>query len=173
MTRPPRPRGERLLAWRVLARVYGWVGLWEACGAMAGFLAGNWLGGWRPFAPLADSGATYVEATTMTQTGIVTGQVGASLAMRTERQSVFSVGLFSNRFLIVAIAIEMLLALLLIYVPGLNAAFHQSPIGPWHWLVLLTFAPLVFGMEELRKAVFRRWVWFRKDVRHRGLPARQ
>jgi len=109
--------------------------------------------------PLADSGSSYVQATTMTQTGIVMGQVGAGLAMRTSRRSVFSVGLLSNRFLLAGIAFELSLAALLVYVPGLNGLFHQAPIGPWHWLFLLLWPPLVFGAEEARKAVFRRVVW--------------
>jgi magnesium-transporting ATPase (P-type) len=159
MTRPPRPRGERLLNRRVLARVYGYVGLFEGLAAMASFLFAYGLGGWRPGMPLADSGARYVQATTMTQTGIVMAQVGASLAMRTNRRSVFSIGLFSNRLLLVGIAFELALAACLIYVPGLNDAFHQSPIGPWHWLFLLIWPPLVLGAEEARKAVFRRYVW--------------
>jgi magnesium-transporting ATPase (P-type) len=158
MTRPPRPRGERLLSRRVLARVYGWVGVWEAIGAMIGFFSSFLLGGWRPPDPLPDSGTQYIQATTMTQTGIVMGQVGAGMAMRTDRRSVFTIGLFSNRFLLIGIAFELALALALIYVPGLNSAFHQGPIGGWHWLILLAFAPMVFFAEEARKAVFRRHV---------------
>ncbi len=156
MARPPRPRDERLLNRQVLARVYGFVGLLEGAAAMVGFLAGYLLGGWRPPAPLPDSGRLYLEATTMTQTGIVMGQVGAGFAMRTTRRSVVDVGLLSNRFLLVGVAFELVLAAALVYVPGLNAAFHQAPLGPWHWLVLLAWAPLVFLAEEARKAVVRR-----------------
>ena len=156
MTRPPRPRGERLLGPRVLARAYGFVGLLEGIAGMLGFFLSFLLGGWRPGSPLPSSGAAYVQATTMTQTGIVMGQVGAGMAMRTNRRSVFSVGLASNRFLLVGIAIELALAAALIYVPGLNSAFHQAPIGPWHWVFLGFVPPVVFGAEELRKAVVRR-----------------
>ena len=47
------------------------------------------------------------------------------------------------------------LAAALVYVPGLNSAFHQSPLGIWHWLFLLLWPPLVFGAEEVRKATLR------------------
>jgi magnesium-transporting ATPase (P-type) len=156
MQRPPRPRGERMLNRRVLARVYGWVGLFEGLAAMASFLFAYGLGGWRPGMPLVDSGTRYVQATTMTQAGIVMGQVGASLALRTDRRSVFSVGLFSNRLLLGGIAFELGLFAALIYVPGLNDAFHNHPIGPWHWLFLVIWPFVVFAAEEGRKAVFRR-----------------
>ena len=156
MARPPRPRGERLLNRRVLARAYGFLGPLEGLAGMASFLFAYGLAGWRPGLPLPDSGALYVQATTMTQTGIVMGQVGAGLAMRTNRRSVFSVGLFSNRFLLFGIAFELVLATLLVYVPGLNSLFHQGPLGPWHWLLLVLWPPLVLFAEEGRKALFRR-----------------
>ncbi|HXG76739.1 MAG TPA: cation-transporting P-type ATPase [Gaiellaceae bacterium] len=156
MTRPPRPRNERLLSRSVLARVYGFVGLIEGVGAMASFFLGFLLGGWRPPAALPDAGTAYLQATTMTQTAIVMGQVGAGQAMRTEHRSVFSIGLASNRFLLVGIAFELALAVSLVYVPGLNTLFHQAPIPAWWWLVLVVWAPVVLFAEEARKAVARR-----------------
>jgi len=156
MTRPPRPRGERLLSRRVLARVYGFVGLLEGIGAMTSFFLGFLFGGWRPGSALPDAGRAYYQATTMTQTAIVMGQVGAGQAMRTDRRSVFSIGLLSNRFLIAGIAFELALAVALVYVPGLNTVFHQAPIPWWWWLVLVVWAPVVFFAEEARKAVLRR-----------------
>ena len=161
MSRPPRPRSERLLSRGVLARVYGYVGLLEGIAGIAGFFFAYALHGWRPGLPLAASGAVYLEATTMTQTGIVMGQVGAGFAMRTNRGSIRSVGFLSNRFLLVGVGFELMLAASLIYVPGLNGLFHQKPLGLWHWVFLLGWPPIVLGAEELRKAVFRRWVWSR------------
>jgi magnesium-transporting ATPase (P-type) len=156
MARPPRPRGERLLNRRVLARVYGYVGLLEGLAAMASFLFAYGLEGWRPWDPLADSGPVYVQATAMTFAGIVAGQVGAGLAMRTNRESVLSVGLLSNRFLLAGIAFEVGLLALVLYLPGLSDAFHTAGIGPWHWLFLLLWPPLVLLAEEARKAAVRR-----------------
>jgi magnesium-transporting ATPase (P-type) len=156
MNRPPRPRDERLLSRRVLARVYGFVGLLEGVGAMTSFFLGFVFGGWRPPAALPDAGVAYYQATTMTQTAIVMGQVGAGQAMRTDRRSVFSVGLASNRFLLVGIAFELALAVALVYVPGLNRAFHQAPIPWWWWLALVVWAPVVFLAEEARKGLLRR-----------------
>jgi magnesium-transporting ATPase (P-type) len=156
MSRPPRPRSERLLSRRVLARVYGFVGLLEGIGAMTSFFLGYLFGGWRPPAALPDAGTAYYQATTMTQTAIVMGQVGAGQAMRTDRRSVFSIGLTSNRFLLAGIAFELALAVALVYVPGLNSAFHQAPIPWWWWLALVAWAPVVFLAEEARKASLRR-----------------
>jgi magnesium-transporting ATPase (P-type) len=156
MDRPPRPRTERLLNGRTLARVYGYVGPLEGLAAMTSFLFAFTLAGWRPWEALPDSGSLYVQATAMTCAGIVMAQVGAGLAMRTNRQSLRSVGVLSNRLLLVGIAFEIGLVWALTLVPWLVEAFHMAPLGAWNWLFLLIWPPLVLGAEEARKAVVRR-----------------
>ena len=37
----------------------------------------------------------------------------------------------------------------------------MKPLDPLAWPLLLVWPPLVFGAEELRKALFRRRVWAR------------
>ena len=159
MSRPPRPRRERLLNLRVLGRVYGFVGLLVGVAGMVSYFAGYLLAGWRPGAALAATGTTYVQATAMTYAGIVMGQVGAALAFRTTRTSVFRVGLFSNRFLLVGIAFEIALLIVLVYVPVFAGIFHMYAIDPRAWLLLIGWPAFVLGAEELRKLGFRRWVW--------------
>ncbi len=159
MSRPPRPRRERLLNLRVLSRVYGFVGLLVAIAGMASFFAGYLLAGWRPGSALPATGTIYLQATAMTYAGIVMGQVGAAFAFRTTRTSVFRVGLLSNRFLLVGIAFELALLVVLVYVPAFAGTFHMHPIDPRAWLLLILWPAFVLGAEELRKAGFRRWVW--------------
>ncbi|HSB38772.1 MAG TPA: cation-transporting P-type ATPase [Gaiellaceae bacterium] len=156
MSRPPRPRSQRLLDRGVLARIFGSVGPLEALAAMASFFFAYLLAGWRPWEPLADSGNLYLRATTMTMAGIVMAQVGAGLAWRTSRRPVTAVGFFSNRLLLVGIAFEISMIALLAYTPGLQRVFHTSGLGGWEWLFLLLWPPLVLGVEEGRKAVLRR-----------------
>ena len=156
MARPPRPRTERLLSLRVLTRAFAFIGPLEGLAGMSAFFVAYLLAGWRLGLPMPDQGTVYTQATTMTHTGIVMGQVGAGFAMRTNRRSVLSIGLLSNRLLLVGVAFELGLAVALIYVPGLNSLFHQSPIGWQEWLFLSIWPPIVFGAEEARKAVLRR-----------------
>jgi magnesium-transporting ATPase (P-type) len=156
MTRPPRSRGERLLDRSTLGRVFGSIGPVEGFAAMASFFAAYALAGWRPWEPLADSGDLYLQATTMTMAGIVMAQVGAGLAWRTNLRSVFSIGLLTNRLLLVGIAVEVGMIALLSGLPWLASVFHMSPLGPWHWAFLVLWPPLVVGLEEARKARLRR-----------------
>jgi magnesium-transporting ATPase (P-type) len=156
MRRPPRPREEHLLNRSVLGRVFGWIGPLEGLAALTSFFLAYGLAGWRPWEPLADSGDLYVQATTMTMAGIVMAQVGAGLAWRTNRRSLLAVGLFSNRLLLVGIAVEVAMIAVLAYTPGLATAFHMAPLTPWLWISLLVWPPLVLGAEEARKAFVRR-----------------
>jgi magnesium-transporting ATPase (P-type) len=162
MERPPRPRSERLLNRRALARVYGFVGLLVGAAGLASFLFSHWLAGWRPGQPLPDAGDAYVQATAMTYAGIVAGQVGAGFAFRTNRESLRRIGLLSNRFLLAGIAFEVALLVAVISVPLLQGPFHTLPLDPLAWLLLPVWPVIVVAAEEARKAAFRRWVWSRR-----------
>jgi magnesium-transporting ATPase (P-type) len=156
MARPPRPRSERLLNRATFIRIAAGIGPLVALAAMASFLFAYALAGWRPWEGLADSGDLYLEATTMTMAGIVFAQVGAAMAWRTNRESIRTVGLLSNRLLLVGIAVEIGMVALLAYTPGLDGIFHTTDLSGWEWLFLVAWPPLVLGAEELRKAVVRR-----------------
>jgi cation transport ATPase-like protein/AMP-binding enzyme len=94
--------------------------------------------------------------TLMTLAGIVVGQIGCALACRSPRQSIWQLGLGTNRALLVAIVYEITLLAALMYVPPLAAVFELAPLGPWHWLLLATFGPLLLLLEQGRKALRRR-----------------
>ena len=168
MERPPRPRSERLLNRVVLGRVFGWIGPLEGLAAITSFLFAYWLAGWRPWEPLADTGTLYLQATAMTMAGIVMAQIGAGLAWRTNRRSIASVGLLSNRLLLAGIAVEVGMVALLAYTPGLARVFHMSALNSWHWLFLLAWPPIVLGAEEVRKAIVRGRVAVAEPARARA-----
>ena len=67
----------------------------------------------------------YLQATTMTFLSMVVGQIGTAFAARTERASLRSIGVFSNRLLLWGIAFELVLAALL----DLRAAVSRSLLG--------------------------------------------
>jgi len=156
MNRPPRPRTEHLANRALATRIFARIGPLEGLAAMASFLFAYLLAGWRPGEPLAAGGELYAQATTMTLAGIVMAQVGAGMAWRTDRLSVWSVGLLSNRLLLAGIAVEVAMIAVLAYVPGVDQVFSTAPIGPWHWLLLLLWPVLVLGVDEAHKARRRR-----------------
>jgi len=156
MRRPPRPRSQRLLDWATLLRAYGWLGAIESVLCLAGFFFVYWTSGWRPGETLASSGPLYVMATTMTFVGIVTCQVGNAFACRSAHKSVFSLGLFTNRPLLLAIMAELAILLALIYLPPLSTIFHLLPLQPEHWLLAAAFPSCILLCEETRKLLCRR-----------------
>jgi magnesium-transporting ATPase (P-type) len=156
MTRPPRPRGEHLLNRAVGKRIITAFGPLEGLAAMGSFMFAYVLAGWRPWEHLAHGGTLYREATTMTMAGIVMAQVGAAMAWRTNRESLRSIGFFTNHLLLAGIAAEIAMVAVLAYVPAFHGIFHTSPLSGPEWLLLLIWPPLVLGCEEARKAVLRR-----------------
>jgi magnesium-transporting ATPase (P-type) len=156
MQRPPRARTQRLLTPAMLLRAYAWLGLLEAVLGFGGYLAAFWFAGWRPGEPLAGAGPLYATATTMSLAGIVAAQVGNAFACRSERQSIRALGITSNRGLLAGIGAELLVLLLLVYLPPAARIFSLHPLGLRHWALLALFPVTLLAAEEIRKALARR-----------------
>ena len=58
---------------------------------------------------------------------------------RSERHSVFSIGVFSNRWMVWAVGVSFLLVLTVIYVPFLRPFFDTVPLTVSDWLLMLPF----------------------------------
>ena len=169
MHRRPRLRHERLLNLTTLLRAYGWLGVIEATLALGAFFFAYWLAGWHPGTDLPTGEGIYTTATTMSLAGIVAAQVGNAFACRSRHESIAQLGIASNPVLLIAIVVELLLLVLLIYTPPLAAVFELAPLGRWHWALLLSFGPVLLALEELRKAVTRGGRWSARPAgRHGG-----
>jgi calcium-translocating P-type ATPase len=159
MQRPPRRRSEGVLRASMLYRAWLFLGLIEAALVLAGFFYVLWAAGWSSGAdvsagsPLHDP---YVEATTMTFAGIVACQIGTAFASRTDRASLRTIGVFSNRMLLWGIAFEVAFAAVVIYVPALQPIFHTAPLDATQLGMLATFPLIVWGADEIRRALIRR-----------------
>lgn len=158
MEQPPRPRNERMLSARLLARAYGFLGMIEGVFSIAAFFLVYLMNGWRPemgVAVMASSGSLYVMATTACHHTIVTTQMGNGFACRTERESIFKVGFATNTFYLWAILSEIAILLIFIYVPPFPGFFGFAPVSGWVWLFMFAVAPTPLVADEIRKAVLR------------------
>lgn len=163
MDQPPRDPNERLLNRRVLVKAFLWYGLMGSAAAMVGYFLVNLLNGW-PAVPLAGEGdPVYIQATTMTLAGIVFAQIGQVMNCRTERTSVFKIGLLSNRQIVVGIVFEVALIVFLTVFPPLQGVFHTAPLGWQDYVFLCCIPPVVIAIEEARKAWLRRRAARRRD----------
>lgn len=68
--------------------------------------------------------------------GIVACQIGAAFAVRTDRASLWSAGVFSNRYLLGAISVSLAFAALVIYAPPMQAFFGTQPLTPAQFLTV-------------------------------------
>ncbi len=85
MRQPPRPAGERLLSWPMLARAYLWLGMLEAIVAMTAFFFVLRQGGWEYGEALGTIDPLYLQATTACLAAIVVAQVVNVFACRHPR----------------------------------------------------------------------------------------
>ena len=155
MNQPPRKVNERLLNKKVILVGFIWYGLLITLFALGGYFLVNYLNGW-PQKPLAMEGSTiYYKATTMMLVGVVFAQMGMVMNNRTESESVFKRGIFTNKYINLGLVVEFLILIAIIYIPILNNVFNTSPIGIIEWLYALPIPFVVFAIEELRKKIIR------------------
>jgi magnesium-transporting ATPase (P-type) len=140
----------------LLARVYLFLGLMQATAAMCAYGYMLHTGGWQFGESLAPRAPLYLQATTSCLSAIVIMQVANVFICRSDRRSIFSTGLFSNRLILGGIALEIVLIALIDYTPWGNAIFGTAPIPADVWLFILPFAVAMIALEELRKFVANR-----------------
>jgi len=151
MSRPPRPRNERLLDWRLLLRAYLFLGMLEAVVSMAAYFFMLHSGGWRWGESLESQDPLYLQATTACLSAIIVTQIVNVFLCKTPGRSVFGAHLFDNRIILWGIALEAALILVIDYTAWGNLVFGTLPIAPEVWLFILPFGLAMLLLEELRK----------------------
>jgi len=140
MRRPPRPAGESLFA----------DGLWQHALWVGLVIAGMCLG------VQAWALATGMHWQTMVFTTLTLAQMGYVLAIRSERESLFTQGLRSNLPMVGAVLSTFALQLALIYVPALQKVFNTQALSAVELAICLASAPLVAAAVEVEKWLRRR-----------------
>lgn len=140
MRRPPRPPSESIFA-RGLWQHAIWVGLWMAAVTLtiqSIAIAQGWP--WQ----------------SMVFTTLALLQLGNAVAVRSERESVFRLGLMSNLPLTVAVLGTLVVQLALVYVPALQPIFVTEALSPLQLGIVLAASTLGFAAVEAEKWVNRR-----------------
>ena len=150
MRQPPRKQDEGIITKRVLLYSSG-VGALIALQALFIF---KWT--------LDNS--DIVKAQTMVFTLIVISMMFNAFNWRSERQSVFSIGLLSNRTLIYAVGSTILLQLMVLYIPSLNGHFNTVPLSMADWFFILLLASTTLIFVETAKYI-ESYFKFKSDYR--------
>jgi Ca2+-transporting ATPase len=171
MLHPPRPRHQPLLDKSVMVRAV-WLGLLEAALCFAGFLGIFVLAGFSdriglpyfsrlviPDALKLSLTATQavILASTVYHAGVVTAQAGNALACRSDHIRSSYLGWLSNSYLLGGIFIELFGIVCIIYIPFLAGIFKHMALPGWMWIVLGSYALIIYSVEWIRKTVLRRF----------------
>ncbi len=100
---------------------------------------------------------------TMVFTVLTLSQLGHVLAIRSERDSLFSQGVFSNRPLFFVVLLTIGLQMSTIYVPWLNQIFKTQPLTLIELVICFAMSSIVFIGVELEKWARRRG-WISKEA---------
>ncbi len=166
MHRPPRPHTEGVIQAPMLIRAWLFLGAMVAGLSLLGYFYVLTQAGWHSGDPTGAGSPlhhAYLQATTMTFLGMIFGQIGTAFAVRTRRASLFSIGVFSNRYLLGAIAAELALAAVFVYAPPLQSLLGTAALPVRYLVLLLPYPFVVWGADELRR-------WFVRSRDPRAAP---
>ena len=145
MQRPPRPPQESIFAHGMWQHII-WVGL--LMGAVS-LLTQAWA--------YHTSSAHWQ---TMVFTVLALSQMGHVLAIRSERDSLFRQGVWSNRPLIGAVLLTTALQLVTIYLPSANVIFKTEALDAGELVLSLALSAVVFVAVEIEKWMVRQgWLY--------------
>ncbi len=140
MRRPPYEPQENIFG-RGLGRDILWVGLLMALVSLG---VGYW--GWSDGNPAWQ---------TMVFTTLVLSQLGNAMALRSDRDSLFSIGLFSNRAMLGTVLLTFGLQLAVVYVPLFQGIFNTQALSLSELAISLVLSTAVFWGVEIEKLVLR------------------
>ena len=89
-------------------------------------------------------------------TALIFAQLGLALEVRSERQSIFSIGWFSNKAMLIAVGIGIAAHLAILYIPFLQEVFGTVPLDAAHFAIATAGALLLMAIVEVYKFFLRR-----------------
>ncbi|HEY3420277.1 MAG TPA: cation-transporting P-type ATPase [Methanomassiliicoccales archaeon] len=154
MERPPRSRASRIFGRTALART---MILGSLIGVFALMICLNiWSQhGWTIGMGTMSDQNGYLLGTTAVFSGIVAGQLGTIISVRSDLIRLSWRGREHNRWLIFSVLLEFGLLLLMVYVPILQMALGTAAFPLGVWVMLYSIVPVIVLLELLRRAVHK------------------
>lgn len=148
----PEPRSRPLLTRQIAFKTFFFFGLMEASLGLSGFFLYFLVHGWTPGESFGAFDHLAGEAATVTFLGIVGGQIGCLFAQR-DGNFVQRLHLGGNRLIPLGLAFEIIVALVLVYVPGVNGVFSMSAVS-LAWLLAIPVAATIFVLlDQVRRSI--------------------
>lgn len=92
---------------------------------------------------------------TMAFTVLCFSQMGHVMAIRSEKESIFKIGVLSNKPMLGALLLTFTLQLMIIYVPSLNDIFRTQPLSMFELGITLAASSIIFWVVEIEKWIKR------------------
>jgi Ca2+-transporting ATPase len=92
----------------------------------------------------------------MAFTVLTMSQLAHVMAIRSDKVSTFSLGLFSNRYLAMAVCASVILQMAIIYLPALNAIFKTKPLTLTELIICFALSSVIFIAVEIEKWLVRK-----------------
>ena len=146
MSQPPRDAHASLFAHGFAFRL-AWQGVMVGLLTLAAYFLGEYV--------LSDPGEAHAAANTMAFATLTLCQLFHAFDVRSERSSLFHIGVFSNPAMNKAFLIGLTMQLAVLCVPPLQVVFSTVPMSPLEWAVVLALAITPVVVCELAKAVSR------------------
>jgi P-type Ca2+ transporter type 2C len=120
----------------------GLTGFVEACLTLIAFVIGRNAGG---------------QAYGMTMAFLTLGisQLFAAYGARSDHSSMFTIGVFKNKVMILAMIFSCLLQVIVVIVPFLRETFELTMISPAHWVVVFALSIAMLVFSEIEKVIIR------------------
>ncbi|HPI40374.1 MAG TPA: cation-translocating P-type ATPase [Pseudobdellovibrionaceae bacterium] len=150
MSRPPRPPQESVFAHGLWQHAL-WVGLLMAALNLS-IMAWALRAGVEHWQSIVFTVMTF-------------SQMGHILAVRSEKDSLWTQGLFTNLPLLGAVVFTVILQLSVLYIPFLNSFFKTQPLSLYELLLCFALAPVIFFAVEIEKWMVRNyWIYGTKPL---------
>jgi Ca2+-transporting ATPase len=121
---------------------------------IAAFWFGYYEHGYSPFDHSVPEN-TVEYARTMAFMTLVMCQLFFSLAVRNHSKSIFQIGIFSNKYLVGAIVLGVLLQLIVIGIPFMQKAFHLQMLDLGGWIIAIVLGLVPLLINEIVKIFIR------------------
>lgn len=112
-------------------------------------------GAWGMFAWEQAHGAGLDEARTVALNLFVVAQIAYLFGCRSLTRSAWSIGLFTNRWIIVGVSVQIVGQVVLTYAPFMNTLFGTAPIGIGAWGRIVAIAVAITLVVALDKRIRR------------------
>ena len=143
MQQKPRPRGQGIFTRSVVTLMFVG-GVWIALVNLGIF---KWA---------LDTGKSMMEAQSLCFLTLIVIQFYNAYNFRSDKKSIFSIGMFRNKWLNLSIVSQIVLLALIVEIPIFNRIFNTYPLSLSEWIIVVLVAATIFPVLELAK-LFLRW----------------